>query len=365
LAIPYSFLQGGFLFSPVGIGAIAAWNAVSCMMIMRCKRMTSHDQHITYPSEISSTFAKIAYAALGWKGVYLTDFSIVFTLLGVCVSYQIAFISLFQDVSFNTLSPKQLAIASAMIVYPMTCVRDVSVLSIVSLIGLIILLLGILSIFMFGFSMYGHLSLSDSSQYNSFPHQRYIPLVPQTITDLTSFTGVSVFCFGLSSLAFPVEATMKYKHEFGKAVIWSCIFVWTTYVVVGDGLAWLYSYDKSGVKSNILQNLPIDSSIATFVRILMSVVCLLTYPLTLVPPAQMIEHVLSYDIRWSNLLSFASSQRSYDQIPQDHSQSQDLTSSSPLLLRLIVRGALVTLCACFSALVPCFAMVSDEMKSLI
>lgn len=237
---------------------------------MRCKRIVTNSIQTLYPAEISSTYARIAYVALGWKGVYLTDFSIVFTLLGVCTSYQIAFASLVQDLPFNVLSPKNLAILSAVMVFPLSNVRDVGVLSVFSLAGLVILLIGIASIVIFGSLNYWQRWDNAIAGTGHLDHHTRLYLSPNTSSDLTSFIGVSVFCFGLCSLAFPVEESMKDKHEFPKAVMWSAIFVWLLYAIVGDGVAWLYSFDDEGIKSNILQNLPTSSYLAIFVRIAMS-----------------------------------------------------------------------------------------------
>jgi amino acid permease len=261
------------VWSPIAIAVVALWNAVSCMMIMRCKKIVTSHVNLSFPREISSTYSKIAYSALGWPGVYLTDFSIVFTLLGVCTSYQIAFISLFQDVPFNIFSPKQLAIISAIIVFPMCNVRDVGVLSIVSLAGLVILIIGIVSIVAFGLYNYCKQLIDVANgKIDSLHHFTPLYISPESTSGFATFLGVSVFCFGLCSLAFPVEESMRNKNDFHKAVLWSIVFVWLLYVFVGDGVAWLYSFDEQGVKSNILQNLPKSSQIAVFVRIAMSAV---------------------------------------------------------------------------------------------
>eukprot|EP01035_Chromulina_nebulosa_P020161 gene20161-26174_t len=81
---------------------------------------------------------------------------------------------------------------------------------------------------------------------------------PLVIGLIAFWNGVSIFCFGTCTLAFPVEETMKNKNEFNKAVLWSL-------------------------------NLPTNSFIATLLRITMASVCLLGYPIVFNPPANMIE----------------------------------------------------------------------------
>ena len=50
------------------------------------------------PPEATSTYSMIAYCAGGWRALYITDFCIIVTLLGVCVTYLITFITLLSDV---------------------------------------------------------------------------------------------------------------------------------------------------------------------------------------------------------------------------------------------------------------------------
>lgn len=272
LALPYGSLHGGLVFAPIGIAIVAAWNGVACTMIMRCKRAC---QWFDYPQTISSTYARIAYAAIGWIGVYITDFSIIFTLLGVCISFQITFATLMKDIPFVSFSYAALTAISATLVYPISCVPSIALLSSFSLAGLVFLMLGIIAIFFSGISLYGSEALEDitgSHHGTSGLHHPVHALWPASISDMASYVGVAVFCFGLSSLAFPVEESMKHKHEFNKAVLWSLLFVWTVYTIVGDGGALLYSHDPNGIKDNILENLPKASVYATFVRLSMALV---------------------------------------------------------------------------------------------
>ena len=283
LALPFATTKGGLLFSPIGIAVVALWNGIACNMIMRCKRAVE-GRAVLYNSLISSTYSRIAYAGTGWVGVYVIDMSIIITLLGVCITYQIAFSTLLKDVI--TLSHRSLTIVSGILVFPLSgFTANIGLLSKYSLLGLLLLVLGILSIFCFGLGTYG-----NTIEYTA--QGVHVNYWPRSLNDLTTYTGVTIFCFGLCSLAFPVEESMSNKSEFNKAVIYCLIFVWLLYTLVGDGLAILYSFDPNGVSSNILQNLPPHSWTALFVRLSMGSVSILTFPLTLVPVSQMIENLI-------------------------------------------------------------------------
>ena len=97
-------------------------------------------------------------------------------------------------------------------------------------------------------------------------------LWPTSLSDTTSFLGVTIFCFDICSLAFPVEESMRHKHQFGRAVVWSLVFVWFVYVLLGDMGALLYVQSESGIRDNILSNLPVDSFVALVVRLAMTAV---------------------------------------------------------------------------------------------
>lgn len=267
LALPYAAERGGLFFSPVIMGLVAAWNGIACNMMIECKRSIA-GRHI--PPGISSTYSKIAYVGAGYFGVFLTDFSIIVTLLGVCIAYQITFATLFHEIPGCNLSKTALTIISGAIVLPVSCTKDVGFLSNFSFAGLICLIIGVFSILVYGLWNYGNESVEYPMQ--SLTSNNTLSLLPTTFSDATTFIGVATFCFGLCSLAFPIEESMKNKDEFGKAVTWSLIFVWFVYVLIGDMGSFLYIHDLAGIKDNILSNLPQQSFAASLVRLSMACV---------------------------------------------------------------------------------------------
>ena len=90
LALPYATVEGGLLISALMMLIVAALNGFSCCMLLRSKKVCS-EYPVQAPSGVSSTYAKMAYFAWGWSGVFIVDTSIIVTLLGVCVTYVITF----------------------------------------------------------------------------------------------------------------------------------------------------------------------------------------------------------------------------------------------------------------------------------
>lgn len=219
-----------------------------------------------FPSHLSSTFSRIAYAGAGSFGVALTDFSIIVTLIGVCIAYQITFAKLLQEVPFISWGATELTVAFGILALPLCCVPDVGVLAVFSLVGLICLVTSVIAIVVYGVELYGsEVHLASISTDSLAP-----PLWPQTLAGTASFVGVATFCFGICSCAFPIEESMADKTQFGTAVVWSLAFVWVVYVLFGDLGALLYAHDPAGVKDNILANLPTDSFVALLVRLTMT-----------------------------------------------------------------------------------------------
>lgn len=150
--------------------------------------------------------------------------------------------------------------------YPVSCFRDLESVSSLSLVGMVCLVAGVLAILAHGVNAYGNVTLSVISGNNAVDGVD-VPLLPTSLQDTIAFLGVTIFCFDICSLAFPVAESMQNKNEFGKAVIWSLTIVWAIYVFLGDLGAVLYVHDKGkGISENILSNLPVHSTIALMVR---------------------------------------------------------------------------------------------------
>lgn len=284
LALPYATSVGGLLFAPIVIALVATWNAVACAKMIECRNACGD---VIFPDNLSSTYSKIAYAGAGKVGVMITDLAIIITLLGVCIAYQITFTQLLQQIPATNFSTPVLAVVFAILALPLCCVPNVGVLAIFSVIGLICLIVSVVAIIVYGVSLYGSAAWADpigDSKHTSEMHLtpglhdslHHLQMWPESLSAMSSFIGVATFCFGLCSLAFPVEESMRNKKEFGFAVTWSLVFVWFMYVLLGDLGAILYVKDAVGIKDNILSNLPVDSYFAFIVRLAMTGVSIIT-----------------------------------------------------------------------------------------
>jgi hypothetical protein len=211
-------------------------------------------------------------------GAMLTGFCVILCLLGVSICYQITFALMMTGIPSNPLSYMPIQdqtimyiYISGILVYPISCAKNVQFLSSVSLGALACLGVGICVLISFGLSMYG--------PQISFESIIEMPLWPQSLSDATSYVGIAVFCFGLCVICFPIEESMQNKHEFSTALTYCCIIVTVAYSLVGDVLSAIYVLDPNGINENILQNLPPAASASTILRIVMALVwkCIYTY----------------------------------------------------------------------------------------
>lgn len=239
---------------------LPVWNVVACSMMMKCKDSV---KGMHFPNGITSTYSKIAFAGLGWIGVVVTDACVVVTLIGVCIAYQINFAVLIDDIPGMPLSTVSIITIGAIVVYPVCCAKSLGGLSGVSLVGFACTLVNIFALFAFGISYYWN-DVSNSL--------KVLPMSPKSSSDLTSYFGVGIFCYGICSLAFPVEESMQHRRDFGKAVFWCVIVVAIIYNVFGDASAIFYVNDSRGINGNILLNLPQHSVCAILARVSMAAV---------------------------------------------------------------------------------------------
>ena len=113
------------------------------------------------------------------------------------------------------------------------------------------------------------------------------------LSGVLGYIGVATFCIVIVTPVFPIEESLKKKGDIYKAVAISLFFIWVVYVLFADITALLF-YNNAGsvLKPNILLNLPPNGIVSNIVRASMAAVCVLTYTLTLLISAQMIEKVL-------------------------------------------------------------------------
>ena len=318
LALPYATVEGGLLTSALLMLLVAILNGFSCCMLLRSKRVCSRYK-MEVPAEISSTYAKLAYYAWGWTGVIIIDTSIIITLLGVCVTYVITFAQLMGQIIDVPFAYHILLFG--VIVYPICCVKNISRLAAFSFLGIICLVGSSLVILFYGYFAFGF------PTDHSVPPGKGCPLLPKSLGGLLGYVGVATFCIDIVTPIFPIEESLINKKNVYPALVVSLFSIWVIYVSFADVAALLF-HDNNGsiLKTNILLNLPLHGYVSMFVRAFMAAVCILTYPITLLLSAQMLEKVVL-----SKVPSWADAQEEYHVLfsPSSPPPSQSDMYASP------------------------------------
>lgn len=214
----------------------------------------------SFPSRISTEYSKIAYTALGFTGVYITEICIILSLIGVAISNQIAISNLMKDVFIFHLSINQWIIVSGISIFPFMLIKNPSSLSGVSLAGLFCVLLGILCLYFY------------SNQIVYTTNHIGLPLFPTDNLGFSTFIGVSCYCFGICTFVFPIQNSLLHKNDITIVIKYTLTIISSFYIIYSISIVFLYYHAEDGIKNNILENLPNDSFFAILVRISMSLV---------------------------------------------------------------------------------------------
>ncbi len=347
----------------VGLALMAAWNGTAVRMLLECKDAVQ-SQSLAGAEEVDANglYAFIGRQACGRPGEAVVKACMGVTLFGAAVSYLVAATDIAQDTPLLALFGGGPALArllsvglSLLVVLPLS-LRPFSFLSYTSVAGLCALGLAFLVLIAHGALSQGADATTPSPPSPSPSPWRAASLVLATDPHgLAEFFGVASFCFGIAPLAFPIQQAMRLEHagRFPAAVRWSMASVAGLYILLAEAVAVLY---PAPLPSNILLVLPAGSLLATAVRALVAVVCLLSYPLALVPLAESMEKAV------------ARAARGHARGPVDDAETAPLrpgaaaasgsTSASTLpRLRLVVRAGLVVASAVVATVVPCFGIV--------
>ena len=281
--LPLSTIEAGFIPALMLNFLIASWNYLSCCKLLDCHQLI-YAKGIYIPPSIKSELFIVAYGGFGELGASIVSNFMIATLIGVVTSYQVAFAALVQSIPQITLNTSQLTILSTLVIYPLACVRDVGALAPMSVLALVFLSITMVILMYFGFAnLHSNPEVFDSTDF---------PAWPKSVSGLSSYVADVTFCYCMMIPLFPVLKSLRNKQDILPSLFISLIFCWLIYALLSlSGV--LYEY-WTPVQSNILLNLPQSSSSALFVRLLMSAVFLLSAPLLLIVPSEMIEKYLMH-----------------------------------------------------------------------
>lgn len=413
LALPYAFMSGGLVWSALGIVLMAQWNYFASQRLLVCKELLDSVAAGAEDVEANDVYAFIALKSLGRPGKLLVHVAMGITFIGCGVSYLIAASDLLEATPLSLIfvgAPIWTRFCNTMlcllVVLPLSCAKSLSFLSYTSLFGVIALLLSFATIIALGINNTPPAAIAAAAaaaKAGGAPSV-WTRAFATDAQGLSRFFGITCFSFGIPPLLFPIQGSMSRPEFFGSAVRLALVSVAAAYILIAEATVLLYDF---AIPPNILSVLP-DSILATFVRLLMVMVCLLTYPLAIVPLCESVQKALegprvSRIYRWESLQR-ASSQYEERQgfnhlVSSTSLQDQEsgvtaaasaatTTPAAPPVLRggssegnhmpryqqkhseaesawswkrLLLRAAIVFTTAVLSTVVPCFGVVVSFM----
>ena len=385
--LPLSTIEAGFIPALLLNALIASWNYLSCCKLLDCHRLIKEKKPYIPPSIKSELFI-LAYGGFGDLGSSFVSNLMIATLIGVVTSYQVAFADLAEDIPQVPFTTSQLTILSTMVIFPLACVRDVGILAPFSVLALIFLSLSMVIILYYGFTnVHNDPTLLSSVEF---------PAWPKSVSGFSYFIGDVTFCYCMMIPLFPVLKSLKNKEDILPSLFLSLVFCWLIYALLSiSGV--LYEY-WTPLQSNILLNLPQSSVLALCVRLFMIVVFLLSAPLLLIVPSEMIEKYLMHHypilvapaivtnrtrswheyIRSISPSVYSSSGTNYSSIELELGESRDGVRSAnefgendiadeggemKFIARCINRAVLLTISTSLALILPCFGSIIGILGS--
>lgn len=293
LALPYAFMSGGLVWSALGIICMAWANYYAIRRLLACKELLDSVAAGADDVDPNDVYAFIASKALGMPGKMVVHFCMGVTFVGAGISYLIAASDLLEQTPLSLLFHGQPLLTRFMntllclvVVLPLSCAKSLAFLSYSSVVGLVALLLSFAVIMGLGFQAAAAAAASTPATSNTTSSwDRAFSTSPE---GLSTFFGVCAFSFGIPPLVFPIQGSMARPEFFKSAVRLALVTVALLYIVVAETIVHLYGDDAKDIPPNILAVLP-ESNLATLVRLLVAVVCLMTYPLAIVPLSESVE----------------------------------------------------------------------------
>lgn len=274
LALPFAASQGGLYLNTIGLILIAAWNLYSVQRLCHCLTLIPKDIE---PPKRATTFAKVAWFAFGDVGLHALDGMMIILLCGIIVAYEDAIMSFVEETPFSTGSKALDALATVLIMGPLSVVPDMGYLSKASALGLLVLGVTFGVIAAFGDVQGVFHGWSMQPQYG--------------LSGVSHWFGCVVFGFGVVPLTYNFQESMAEPHAMVSATGVALLNVALAYIVIGSGLVLMYP----DVEGDILQNLPMTGVLPMLVRIAMVLVVLVTAPLLIVPCGELIEEKVAAD----------------------------------------------------------------------
>eukprot|EP01134_Creolimax_fragrantissima_P006831 CFRG6831T1 len=263
LTLGYGADVAGVLGCGIVLVIVAALNILAIHLLVQCQYTIDHRVD---PNEHNprGKYSQIAYEAFGHWGVWMTDFFVVLTLMGAATAYFV-----FVETTMVHVVPEYPFWFWVLISYPVCIMLVVSdnlgYLAPVSVVAIFSTIIGMFSVFAYG---------ASQSPF-SLPAGSWMKFegLPQCF-------GLCVYTFGHPVIIFPIYDQMHNREKkFMPTVVMSLSALVGFFTLIG--VLSVGFFHNVGVMQNSITQLPSGSIVAKVVQTAMSIVVLLSYPLTM------------------------------------------------------------------------------------
>lgn len=260
---------------------IAIWVGGCLMILVNIQKNYLVERNTSFKTR--SMLGEMCYQAFGKWGVYILETCTTITMLGVGIVFIAAAAELLCELPWDLAKASFLyenkvifVIIISVVLISLVLLRDSASLSCSSMFGNIAILISLILVISYG------LSSNDL-------HVHDIPYVRTSTASLSNLFGSLIFSYGVVFNILPILEDMKEKKKFpismNAALGSACIL----YILVSVSLVFIYNNIPGGIKGQILNNIERTSPCYYISVALVSIMCILSFPLAVSPAIQILQ----------------------------------------------------------------------------
>lgn len=294
-ALPHVFLEEGVLGGALAITLCGALATIT-MQSLSDSKLKASAAEVSQGREPIASYVQLARTALGEPAAKVVFFLTLFASLGVCSTYLVFIGSTLESMSCDanaenivrSLAPNidevSWEIAAAIVLYPLSLIRDYSVFAFTSTLGVVAVLGGIITTLAYGILVDpgGGISVAVDAAET-------LPLWPSSLSDAFGGSfGTLCYLFAINFLTFPVMNSLKRPTDFDGAIEKAVIGVLLVNIAFAILALGFYKEATSDLVLANLENGPYLSAL----KLLLCVDLLFTYPIVFSSGRQILENAI-------------------------------------------------------------------------
>ena len=294
-ALPHVFLEEGVLGGTLAITLCGALATIT-MQSLSDSKLKASAAEVSKGRDPIASYVDLARKALGEPAAKVVFFLTLFASLGVCSTYLVFIGSTLESMSCDatadnivrSLAPNvdevNWEIAAALVLFPLSLIRDYSVFAFTSTLGVVAVVGGIITTL-----AYGILVDPGGGVSVAIDAVETLPLWPSSLSDAFGGSfGTLCYLFAVNFLTFPVMNSLKKPTDFDGAIekaVAGVLIVNIAFAILALGF---YGTDTSDLIIANLQNGPYLSAL----KLLLCVDLLFTYPIVFSSGRQILENAI-------------------------------------------------------------------------